>query len=121
MAETIIRSRNNALVKRLRALKERGAGSALVLLEGFTLVEEGLAAGLEITETAVTPAAEETPRGRALVRQLEGRRVAVRRVAEAGLASLSEAGAGQGVVAVARRPPFGEEGLYAGGPPGIRA
>src|SRR5258706_12493782 len=117
MAETIIRSRTNPLVKRLRALKERGAGSALVLLEGFTLVEEGLAAGLEITETAVTPAAEETPRGRALVRQLEGRRVAVRRVAEAVLASLSRAATSQGMLPFARRPSFPQGALYPGRPP----
>ena len=57
MTESIIRSRTNPLVKRLRALKERGAGSDLALLEGFTLVEEGLAAGLQIVEAAVTPAA----------------------------------------------------------------
>jgi len=116
MAETIIRSRTNPLVKRLRALKERGTGSALALLEGFTLVEEGLAAGLEITEAAVTPAAEATPRGRALVHQLEGRRVAVRRVGEAVLASLSEAETSQGLLALARRPSFDEESLYEGVP-----
>jgi hypothetical protein len=72
MTESIIRSRTNPLVKRLRALKERGAGSDLALLEGFTLVEEGLAAGLQIVEAAVTPAAEETPRGRDLLHQLSG-------------------------------------------------
>ena len=116
MTESIIRSRTNPLVKRLRALKERGTGSALALLEGFTLVEEALAAGLEITEAAVTPAAEATPRGRALVHQLEGRRVAVRRVGEAVLASLSEAETSQGLLALARRPSFDEEALYAGVP-----
>ena len=41
MTESIIRSRTNPLVKRLRALKDRGAGGDLALLEGFTLVEEG--------------------------------------------------------------------------------
>ncbi len=116
MAEPIIRSRTNPLVKRLRALKERGTGSDLALLEGFTLVEEGLAAGLEIAEAAVTPAAEATPRGRALVHQLEGRRVAVRRVGEAVLASLSEAETSQGLLALARRPSFDEEALYLGVP-----
>jgi len=116
MAETIIRSRTNPLIKRLRALKERGTGGDLALLEGFTLVEEGLAAGLQFVEAAVTPAAEETARGQDLVRQLSLRRVAVRRVGEAVLASLSEAETSQGLLALARRPSFDEEALYAGVP-----
>ena len=113
MTELIIRSRTNPLVKRLRALKDRGAGSDLALLEGFTLVEEGLAAGLRFVEAAVTPAAEETARGRDLVHQLERRRVPVRRVAAAVLDSLSEAETSQGLIALARRPAFEEEAIYA--------
>jgi RNA methyltransferase, TrmH family len=116
MAETIIRSRTNPLIKRLRALKERGTGGDLALLEGLTLVAEGLAAGLQFVEAAVTPAAEETARGQDLVRQLSLRRVAVRRVGEAVLASLSEAETSQGLLALARRPSFDEEALYAGVP-----
>jgi len=116
MADTIIRSRTNPLVKRLRALKERGTGSDLALLEGFTLVAEGLAAGLQFVEAAVTPAAEETARGQDLVRQLSRRHVVVRRVAPSVLASLSEAETSQGLLALARRPSFDEETLYAGVP-----
>ena len=111
MTESIIRSRSNPLVKRLRALKERGTGD-LALLEGFTLAEEGLAAGLQFVEAAVTPAAEDSARGRDLVRQLEARRVPVRRVAASVLESLSEAEASQGLVALARRPPFAEDAIY---------
>jgi TrmH family RNA methyltransferase len=117
MTESIIRSRTNPLVKRLRALKERGAGGDLALLEGFTLAEEGLAAGLQFVEAAVTPAAEETARGRDLVRQLEARRVAVRRVAASVLDSLSEAETSQGLVSLARRPRFDEDAIYA--PPAL--
>ena len=113
MTESIIRSRTNPLVKRLRALKERGTGSDLALLEGFTLVAEGLGAGLRFVEAAVTPAAEETARGRDLVHQLSLRRVAVRRVAPAVLDSLSEAETSQGLVALARRPQFEEDAMYA--------
>lgn len=116
MADTIIRSRTNPLVKRLRALKERGTGSALALLEGFTLVAEGLGAGLQFVEAAVTPAAEATARGQELVHQLERRRVAVRRVAPAVLESLSEAETSQGLVALARPPAFDEDALYAATP-----
>jgi TrmH family RNA methyltransferase len=113
MTESTIRSRSNPLVKRLRALKDRGAGGDLALLEGFTLVGEGLAAGLRFAEAAVTPAAEETARGRELVRQLEMRRVAVRRVAASVLESLSEAETSQGLIALARRPQFDEESIHA--------
>jgi RNA methyltransferase, TrmH family len=116
MAETIIRSRTNPLIKRLRALKERGTGGDLALLEGLTLVAEGLAAGLQFVEAAVTPAAEETARGQDLVRQLSLRRVAVRRVAPSVLESLSETETSQGLLALARRPSFDEEALYAGVP-----
>jgi TrmH family RNA methyltransferase len=112
MTESIIRSRTNPLVKRLRALKERGTGGDLALLEGFTLVEEGLAAGLRFVEAAVTPAAEETARGRELVHQLERRRVPVRRVAASVLDSLSEAETSQGLIALAGRPSFEEEAIY---------
>ena len=117
MTESIIRSRTNPLVKRLRALKERGAGSDLALLEGFTLVEEGLAAGLQIVEAAVTPAAEETPRGQDLVHQLSRRRTPVRRVAASVLDSLSEAETSQGHESLARRPRFDEDAIYA--PPAL--
>jgi TrmH family RNA methyltransferase len=116
MAEPIIRSRTNPLVKRLRALKQRGAGADLALLEGFTLIEEAQAAGIEIVEAALTPAAERSERGAALVRSLAMRGVPVRRVDEAVLASLSEAETSQGLVALGRRPSFDEDAIHAGIP-----
>lgn len=112
MAEPIIRSRSNPLVKRLRALKERGSGGDLALLEGFTLVEEALAAGVEVVEAALTPAAEDTARGRAVAERLATRGVPVRRLDDGVLASLSEAETSQGLVALARRPSFPEEALF---------
>jgi TrmH family RNA methyltransferase len=115
MAEPVIRSRTNPVVKRLRALKERGAED-LALLEGFTLVEEALSAGLEIVEVAVTPEAAETARGRALVAGLGARSVPVRHVDERLLASLSETETSQGLLALARRPRFDEEAIYRGQP-----
>ncbi|HUG52624.1 MAG TPA: RNA methyltransferase substrate-binding domain-containing protein, partial [Vicinamibacteria bacterium] len=116
MPETLIRSRTNPLVKRLRALKERGGGGALALLEGFTLVEEALRAGVGVVEAAVTPAAAEGPRGADLVRRLAGQGVPVRHVEAAVLASLSEAETSQGLVALARRPSFDESAIYRGQP-----
>jgi RNA methyltransferase, TrmH family len=116
LPESVIRSRANPLVKRLRALKERGASADLALVEGFTLVEEALAAGLEIVEAAVTPAAEAGARGRACVQRLTTAGAAVRRVDASVLQSLSETETSQGLIALARRPSFDEEAIYAGRP-----
>jgi TrmH family RNA methyltransferase len=116
MPDPVIRSRANPLVKRLRALKERAGGRGLALLEGFTLVEEALAAGLEVAEAALSPRAAGSGRGRALTGQLAARGVPVRLLDEAVLASISETETSQGVLALARRPTFAEEALYAGRP-----
>ena len=115
MTDAIIRSRSNPLVKRLRSLKERGA-TDLALLEGMTLVEEALAAGIALVEAAASPRADKTPRGRALVARLATAGIPVRRVDDAVLASLSEAETSQGLLALARRPSFDEDAIYAGTP-----
>jgi TrmH family RNA methyltransferase len=116
MAEAVIRSRTNPLVKRLRALKERAAGGDLALLEGFTLVEEALASGLEVVEAALTTRASGTIAGREITARLGARGVPIRVVEDAILASLSETETSQGLLALARRPRFDEDALYAGVP-----
>jgi RNA methyltransferase, TrmH family len=114
MPDPVIRSRSNPLVKRLRALKERGSSGEIALVEGFTLLEEALSAGLAFVEAAFTPAAAETRRGRPLVAQLTALGVPVRLVDDRILSSLSEAETSQGLFALARRPAFAEEAIYAG-------
>jgi TrmH family RNA methyltransferase len=110
----IVTSRANPLVKRLRALLADGARSGLAVLEGARLVEEALAAGIEIVECAVTPDAAE---GRApLIARLAEGGATVRVLAPGVLASLSEAETSQGVLAVARRPAFDEERMFRGTP-----
>jgi RNA methyltransferase, TrmH family len=116
MSDAIIRSRANPLVKRLRALKGRASGTDLALLEGFTLVEEALAAGASLVEAALTPRAAESARGREMTARLEGRGVPLRLVEEGVLASLSETETSQGLLALARRPSFDEQSIYAGQP-----
>lgn len=116
MADAVIRSRTNPLVKRLRALKERAAGTDLALLEGFTLVHEALASGASIVEAALTPRAAATPGGRDVTARLAADGVPVRLLDEAILASLSETETSQGLLALARRPRFDEEALYSGRP-----
>lgn len=115
MAAPLIRSRSNAVVRRFCALKER-AGGDLALLEGPKLVEEALAAGAAVSEVAASPRASRTPRGRVLLAALEERRVPVRFMDDAVIGSISEAETSQGLVALARRPVFAEQDLFAGRP-----
>ena len=115
MADAIIRSRANPLVKRLRALKDRGADD-LALLEGFTLVEEALGGGVELVEAVASPRAERTARGEALIGRLSAAGIPVRRVDDGSMGSLSEAETSQGLLALARRPSFDEDAIYAGQP-----
>ena len=111
-----LRSRDNPLYKRLRALKERGGDRELCLLEGPKLVLEALAAGLEVVEAATSPRAEASPAGAAALSALRGREVPVRRLTAELHASLSEAETSQGILALARRPAVDEERVFRGTP-----
>jgi TrmH family RNA methyltransferase len=114
MTQDLIRSRANPLVKRLRALKE-GTDRGLLLLEGPTLLEEALAAGLPLVEAAASPRLLRAARGRALAQAVEAR-CPLRVVDDALLASLSEVETSQGVLAIARRPRTDERRLLEGVP-----
>jgi TrmH family RNA methyltransferase len=111
-----LRSRENPLYKRLRALKERGGDRELCLLEGPKLVLEALAAGLAVVEAATSPRAEASPAGASALSALRGRSVPVRRMTAELHASLSEAETSQGVLALARRPVVEEERVFRGTP-----
>ena len=111
-----LRSRDNPLYKRLRALKERGGDRELCLLEGPKLVLEALAAGMEVVEAATAPRAEASSAGAAALSALRGREVPVRRLTAELFTSLSEAETSQGVLALARRPAAEEERLFGGTP-----
>jgi TrmH family RNA methyltransferase len=114
MDEALIRSRSNALVRRLRALKEK-TGGELMLLEGPKLVAEALASGVEVVEAAASPHLARGDRA-GLIDALRRRGVAVSLVDEGVLASLSEVETSQGLLALARRPAFDEERIYEGTP-----
>jgi len=113
MDSALIRSRSNPLVRRLRALKEK-AGGELMLLEGPKLVAEALASGVEVVEAAASPRGASGDAG--VVGALRARGVPVRLVDDGVLASLSEVETSQGLLALARRPAFAEERIYAGTP-----
>jgi TrmH family RNA methyltransferase len=111
-----LRSRENPLYKRLRALKERGGDRQLCLLEGPKLVLEALAAGLAVVEAATAPRAEASPAGAAALSALRGREVPVRRMTAELFGSLSEAETSQGLLALARRPRVEEGHVFRGTP-----
>ncbi len=112
----VLRSRANPLYKRLRALKERAADRELCLLEGPRLVLEALGAGLAVVEAAAAERAEASPAGRAALVALGQRGVPVRAMAAELVSSLSETETSQGLLALARRPSFGEEEAFRGIP-----
>jgi RNA methyltransferase, TrmH family len=116
MPTEIIRSRDNALVRRFRAQRRQGATPEVGLLEGFKLIEEALAAGLRLDAVALCTRAEAHPRCAPLLAALDVAGVGVRFMTDEILDSLSEAQSSQGVLALAQRPRFEEGRLYRGTP-----
>jgi TrmH family RNA methyltransferase len=112
-SQEVIRSSRHPLVRQLRRLMGSAAGE-LCLIEGPKLLEEALAAGILVVEAAAVPGLEGSERGRRLLLSLANKHVPVRRVEEGVLSSLSEVETSQGVLALARRPAFGEEQLFRG-------
>jgi TrmH family RNA methyltransferase len=83
---------------RRRGRERRG----LALAEGVRLVEEAVAAGIEVRGAAVSPALEATIRGKALKSGLAAAGVRLEEVSEAELAALADTEQPQGIVAVVR-------------------
>jgi TrmH family RNA methyltransferase len=111
----LIRSRRNPLVRRLHDLKEARRNDAC-LLEGPRLVLEALGAGTRVLEAAVAPRAERVGAGREALAALARAGTRVLRVHEDVLAALSEAEQSQGLLAIAERPRFDADRLFAGIP-----
>jgi len=108
-----VRSRSNPSFRRLVTLKERGSDS-LCLVEGPKLLEEAMRAGVAIVEVAFSGRAETSARAKPLLAELAARGVPLRRLEGSLLASLSEAETSQGLVALAERPSFEEDAIFAG-------
>lgn len=90
------------LVRGLHRRKVRDE-ERLFLAEGIRVVEELVDSGVPVRFAVVAPAAEESERGRALVRAL-AERAPVRRVSDAEFARLAATETPQGVLAVAEIP-----------------
>ena len=111
-----IRSRSNPLVRRLRDLRDSSRAGQTCLLEGPRLVLEAVRAGVRVLEAVATTRAERTAPGREALAALAAEGVVVRRVHDAVLDSLAEAETSQGVLAIAERPRFTEDQVFAGVP-----
>src|SRR3989441_6905175 len=78
----LIASNLQSTIRDLQRRKARGR-RGLALIEGVRLVEEALAAGVAFTGALVAPDLARTARGTALVAELEGHAVGVRKSARA--------------------------------------
>jgi TrmH family RNA methyltransferase len=110
----LVTSRANALVKRLRQLKQRAdPAGGLALIEGPRLLAEALAAGTRVVTVAASARLTRTPDGVELLARLARQGIEVRWLDEALLASLSEVESAQGALALIERPRFDEAHLFA--------
>lgn len=111
-----IRSRSNPLVRRLRELRDSSRAGQACLLEGPRLVLEAVRAGMRVLEAAATSRPERTAPGREALAALAASGVVVRRVQDAVLDSLAEVETSQGLLAIAERPRFAEDQVFAAVP-----
>src|SRR5262249_34561030 len=102
----MIASRHNRTLKDIRRLRRSKGDRAL--LEGPHLVGEALDAGVELETVLATPGFLATPEGTALSRRLGAAPI---EVAPELLAELADADSPRGLLAVARLPRPGVEGL----------
>jgi RNA methyltransferase, TrmH family len=112
MSEQIITSRDNALVKRARAVRD-GRASELIFVEGVRLCEEALTASLAIEDVICTERIASDERGAQLLSALQSAGKPITLVSEFVFASISDTKTPQGIVLLVRRPAPGKESLLA--------
>jgi RNA methyltransferase, TrmH family len=103
MKERLITSRDNALVKSARAVRD-GKQRELIFVEGVRLCEEAARARLSIQDALYTERLARDERGMRLLRALNDLSVRATRVSEQVLASVSDTKTAQGIVLLASRP-----------------
>ena len=111
-----ITSRQNPLVARFRDAAHGDAGDVM-LLDGAHLVADAIAAELRIDLAAVTPASRERPEVQQLIAALADAGVSVATVAQPVMDAVSPVRSSSGIVALAGRPVFHAERMYAGATP----
>jgi len=111
-----ITSRQNPLVARFRDAA-RGDAGEMMLLDGAHLVADAIAAQLRIDLAAVTPASREQPDIQQLTAALAEAGVSVATVAQPVMDAVSPVRSSSGIVALAARPSFQADRIYAGAAP----
>lgn len=103
MSDQIITSRDNALVKLARAVRD-GRTRELIFIEGLRLCEEAATAALAIQEVICTEKMAGEERGAKLLNAFKsaGKRIAI--ASESVFASISDTRTPQGILALAARP-----------------
>src|SRR2546428_3233028 len=108
-----ITSRQNPLVARFRDAA-RGDAGEMMLLDGAHLVADAIAAQLRIDLAAVTPASREQPDIQQLTAALAEAGASAATVALPVMDAVSPVRSSSGIVALAARPSFQADRIYAG-------
>ena len=103
MSERIITSRDNALVKRARAVRD-GRLRELIFVEGVRLCEEATQSSLSIQDVICTERSASDERGARLLAAVQAMGRPVTFVSEPVFASISDTKTPQGFIALAQRP-----------------
>lgn len=111
MSDQIITSRDNALVKLARAVRD-GRHRDLIFIEGLRLCEEAARAALVIEDVICTEKLASEERGARLLNALRraGKRMAL--VSDSVFSSISDTKTPQGIVALASRPRTDQSALF---------
>jgi TrmH family RNA methyltransferase len=107
MNRKVIASRDNALIKRARAVRD-GKMRGLIFVEGVRLCEEALRSSLEIEHVIYTQKISTDERGSALLTNLAKIGAPLNEVTDSVFASISSVKAPEGVVTIALTPETGQ-------------
>lgn len=108
MKETVITSRDNSLVKRARAVRDRKV-EGLIFVEGLRLCEEALGASLPVEDVFCTERVAEDERGARLLHALGDVSERITLISDQVFASISDTKTPQGIALIASRPRTGAE------------
>lgn len=111
-----ITSRANPLVARFRGIA-RGDADDLLLLDGVHLVQEAIAARLQLRHVIVSADAAERPEVRRLVDAADASGAGVVAASSKVMDAVSPVRSASGIVALAERPLSGADAMYARTPP----
>lgn len=103
--QEIITSRDNAKLKFARGVRD-GRETGIIFIEGTRLVREAFRSNIDIVQVLVSADFSETEKYCELSELIEGKRLAVTKVASNLFASIADTENAQGVVVLAHRPRF---------------